>query len=29
VADWEADDDPRVNDVIARLAVELGAEPPR
>jgi MFS family permease len=29
VADWEADDDPRVNDVIGRLAVELGAEPPR
>jgi MFS family permease len=29
VADWEADDDPRVNDVIAKLAVELGAEPPR
>jgi hypothetical protein len=29
VADWEADDDPRLNEVIARLAVELGAEPPR
>ena len=29
VADWEADADPRVNDVIARLAAELGAEPPR
>ncbi len=29
VADWEADDDPRVNDVIARLATSLGAEPPR
>ena len=29
VADWEADDDPRVNDVIARLANELAADLPR
>ena len=29
VADWEPDDDPRVNDVIARLATSLGTEPPR
>ena len=29
VADWEADDDPRINDVIARLATELAAELPR
>ena len=29
VADWQPDDDPRVNDAIARLRRELGAEPPR
>ena len=28
VADWQPDDDPRVNDVIDRLARELAAEPP-
>src|SRR3954447_19082253 len=27
VADWRCDDDPRVNDAIARLARELGGEP--
>jgi hypothetical protein len=28
VADWRPDDDPRVNDAIARLARELGADAP-
>ena len=27
VADWSPDDDPRVNDAIARLARELTLEP--
>jgi hypothetical protein len=27
VADWDYDDDPRVNDAISRLAEELAREP--
>ena len=29
IADWQPDDDPRVNEAISRLADELEREPPK